>query len=79
MCIETIVVALMFIIFTSLSQLPPSPPQFSWDTIPLFMHAQNESGSLNETAAKHMSTFPLTTIAKSQGQNNNDPVCSTTN
>eukprot|EP01084_Bolivina_argentea_P248467 415642_1 len=60
------------------SQLPPSPPLFSWDTVPLFMHAMNATGALNDTAAAYMATFPLVTVEKSQGQDMNNPVCNTT-
>eukprot|EP01084_Bolivina_argentea_P145394 254843_1 len=68
----------MHLVIPSLSQLPPYPPPFSWDTIPLFMHAMNESGALNKTAAKYMSSFPLATIEKAQGQDTNNAVCSLT-
>jgi len=45
------------------------------DTVPLFMHAQNKSGALNDTAAKYMSSFPITSVEKSQGQDQNNPYC----
>eukprot|EP01084_Bolivina_argentea_P293515 504818_1 len=62
------------LIVNCITTLPPSPPPFSWDKIPLFMHAGNESGPLNETAAKYMSRFPLATIEKMQDQYAN-PIC----
>ena len=69
----------LLLLSTALSSgLPPSPPPFSWDTVPLFIHAMNESGALNDSAAKYMSTFPLATIEKSQGQSESNPVCSLT-
>ena len=73
-----VIFVLISLIWKSLSQLPPSPPPFSWDTIPLFIHAANGSGSLNQTAAKYMSTFPIATIDKMQEQNTSNPVCSLT-
>ena len=54
--------------------MPPSPPPFSWDTVPLFIHGANSSGPLNDTAAKYMSSFPLATIEKFQDVNNH-PIC----
>eukprot|EP01084_Bolivina_argentea_P254898 428633_1 len=50
--------------YTALSILPPSPPPFSWETLPLFIHCSNNSGILNETEAKYMSQFPMATINK---------------
>ena len=50
----------------AMHQIPPNPPSFSWDTIPLFIHAGNGSGPLNQTAAKYMSTFPIATIPQHQ-------------
>ena len=58
--------------FVAYGEMPPSPPAFSWDTIPLFIHSGNRSGPLNETAAKYMSTFPIATIAHNQGGPNGD-------
>eukprot|EP01084_Bolivina_argentea_P026482 49266_1 len=58
---------LLFIFINIINSLPPDPPSFSWDTIPLFIHAGNGSGSLNATAAKYMSTFPLATLPQAQG------------
>jgi hypothetical protein len=46
--------------------LPASPPLFSWDTLPVFMHGQNASGPLNATALRFMSQFPLVTIGGGQ-------------
>ena len=60
------------------STLPPSPPSFSWDTIPLFMHAANQSGPLNDTAAKYMATFPIATVEKFQ-DSPDGTVCTSTN
>ena len=42
--------------------LPDEPPPFSWETVPLFMHSQNQSGPFNETALKFMAQYPLITI-----------------
>ena len=61
-------------VYTCFGGLPPSPPPFSWDTIPLFMHAMNQSGPLNDTAAKYMSTFPMATVEKFQ-DNPKETVC----
>ena len=62
---------LHLLVTCTLSTLPPSPPPFSWDTIPLFIHAGNETGSLNKTAAKYMATYPLATIEKMQDEDAN--------
>lgn len=48
------------------AQLPPKPPAFSWDTVPRFMHAANESGPLTTEDAAYMAQFPLVTIEKMQ-------------
>ena len=48
------------------STLPPEPPLFNWDTVPLFMHAANASGPLNDSAARWMARYPLVTIEKVQ-------------
>ena len=69
---------LQLLLTCTFSTLPPSPPPFSWDTIPLFIHAQNQSGLLNETAAKYMATFPIATVEKAQDDANN-PVCNPVN
>eukprot|EP01084_Bolivina_argentea_P003656 6876_1 len=73
---------LLFVIYLLISitlcKLPPNPPLFSWNTVPLFMHSQNKSGPLNDTAAQYMSTFPIVSIEKSQGQDPNNPYCNTT-
>eukprot|EP01084_Bolivina_argentea_P070422 128011_1 len=61
-------------LYTSIAQFPPSPPPFSWKTVPLFMHAANQSGPLNQTAAAYMSTFPLATIEKIQDLNSSCPL-----
>eukprot|EP01084_Bolivina_argentea_P248465 415640_1 len=68
-------VIMLCIILSSFSQLPPSPPIFSWDTVPLFMHAGNTSGPLNETAAKYMSSFPLVTTNAETGNNGSHAPC----
>lgn len=47
--------------------LPPVPPAFSWDTLPVFMHAMNQSAPLSNEQAAFMARFPLVTIEKSQG------------
>eukprot|EP01083_Nonionella_stella_P057743 151465_1 len=68
--------ALVLLILGVSSTLPPSPPPFSWDTIPLFIHADYWHGPLNDTAAEYMSSFPLATIEKGQGQDYSNPICS---
>eukprot|EP01084_Bolivina_argentea_P123446 218766_1 len=42
-------------------------PEFSWDTVPVFMHMCNFSGPFNETALQFFTKFPLITIEKGQG------------
>eukprot|EP01084_Bolivina_argentea_P026480 49264_1 len=60
-----------------IAELPPSPPRWSWDTIQLFIHGANNTGPLNETAAKYMSSFPMATIEKFQDATNH-PICDPT-
>ena len=43
--------------------IPSSPPDFSWETLPLFMHSGNGSGPLSTTTADYMSRFPIVTMA----------------
>eukprot|EP00041_Stephanoeca_diplocostata_P028511 m.810540 g.810540 ORF g.810540 m.810540 type:complete len:401 (+) comp23388_c0_seq8:283-1485(+) len=42
-------------------------PQFTWATLPLFFHSQNESGRWNDAALKQIARFPLVTIEKAHG------------
>ena len=58
--------AVTLIMLSASAEFPPSPPPFSWDTVPLFIHAGNISGPLNDTAAKYMSSFPIATLPHSQ-------------
>jgi hypothetical protein len=53
--------------------LPADPPQFSWATLPVFMHGQNATGPLNETALAFMARFPMVTIGG--GQDNRPASC----
>eukprot|EP00038_Savillea_parva_P010202 m.188582 g.188582 ORF g.188582 m.188582 type:complete len:501 (+) comp17487_c0_seq1:41-1543(+) len=52
---------------------PPRAPRFSWDTIPIFIHSSNSSGSVNDDAIALMAKFPLVTIEKFQGTCANSP------
>jgi hypothetical protein len=45
--------------------LPPQPPRFSWDTVPVFMHT---FAVLNETSAQYMARFPIVTMAGFAGK-----------
>ena len=47
--------------------LPPQPPNFSWETLPVFMHSGNSSGPLSSATAKFMSRFPIVTVAGFNG------------
>ena len=47
--------------------LPPQPPRFSWDTVPVFMHSGNGTGPLSPATATFMARFPLVTMAGFQG------------
>ena len=47
--------------------LPPKPPSFSWETLPVFMHSGNASGPLSSTTAKFMARFPIVTMAGFNG------------
>lgn len=42
-------------------------PQFSWNTLPVFFHSQNESGRWNSAALAQIARFPLVTIEKAHG------------
>eukprot|EP00483_Globobulimina_turgida_P011958 UN11980 len=42
-------------------------PEFSWDTVPVFIHMCNVTGSFNQTALQFFAKFPLITIEKGQG------------
>ena len=44
-------------------------PQFSWDTVPIFIHMCNASGPFNQEALQFFTRFPLITIEKGQGVN----------
>eukprot|EP01084_Bolivina_argentea_P265380 449816_1 len=55
--------------------LPPSPPVFSWDTLPLFVHVANQGGPLSTTQAQFMASFPLATIDKKQDVAKNKTSC----
>ena len=55
--------------------LPPSPPQFSWETLPTFIHCSNNTGEINDDTIKHMSTFPIVTVTKSQDSKTNASYC----
>lgn len=50
--------------------LPPVPPSFSWDTLPVFMHSGNSSGPLSNATAAFMGRFPLVTMAGFNGGHN---------
>ena len=43
-------------------------PAFSWDTVPVFWHAANQSGPLSDSALDFIARFPLATIEKFQAQ-----------
>ena len=57
----------------ALASFPPSPPLFSWDTVPVFMHSGNGTGPLNAAAAAFMAKFSLVTMPGYEGNEN----CST--
>eukprot|EP01083_Nonionella_stella_P041598 112736_1 len=44
-------------------------PSFSWDTVPVFIHMCNASGSFSESALQHITKFPMVTVEKGQGIN----------
>ena len=44
-------------------------PDFSWDTVPLFMHTCNASGPFNDEALQFFTKFPIITFEKGQGVN----------
>jgi len=44
----------------------PAWPRFSWDTVPVFYHSCNFTGTYNDDALKIVSKFPLVTIEKGQ-------------
>eukprot|EP01084_Bolivina_argentea_P195974 336055_1 len=53
--------------------LPPSPPSFSWNTIPLFAHTCNVSGAISNDMIELMSSLPIVTIEKYQDNNSTNP------
>ena len=57
----------MFIVPLVMAALPPSPPAFSWATVPVFMHSGNSTGPLSAAAAQYMARFPLVTMAGFHG------------
>ena len=41
-------------------------PEFSWDTVAIFIQMCNANGPFNESTAQHIARFPLVTIEKAQ-------------
>ena len=42
-------------------------PQFSFDTVPVFMHTCNETGPWNDTTLKYFAKYPMITFEKGTG------------
>lgn len=51
---------------TKVQSIPPNPPRFSWDTLPVFIHTYDPLH--NETTARYFARFPLVTMAGFAGQ-----------
>eukprot|EP00756_Hemistasia_phaeocysticola_P057914 Hpha_TRINITY_DN34523_c0_g1::TRINITY_DN34523_c0_g1_i1::g.96465::m.96465 len=51
----------------SVSAAAPSWPRFSWDTVPVFYHSCNFTGTYTPEAIRVISKFPMVTIEKGQG------------
>ena len=42
-------------------------PEFSWDTVPVWMHTCNSSGPWNETTLQYFTKYPIITFEKGTG------------
>merc|ERR1712228_589045 len=47
-------------------------PNFSWDTVPVYIHMCNGSGPFNDSTNEYLASFPIVTIEKGQGVNSNN-------
>ena len=71
--LDSFVMFIAIILFITTVKADLHKPDFSWDTLPVFIHTQNGTGPWSDAAAKAIAKYPLATYEKTMAWDPSNP------